>query len=97
MNLNTPTIKQFEFFIRTKDEFTKKLDRVQFAKDVAEDENSAGEKYGLALFQFMLDKMLESKDDEIRVDLPRHLMFLGYKRTVEALISCFIDAKTSNG
>lgn len=96
MNLDTLTVKQFEFVLKTKDEFTKKMDRVQFAKDVAEDENSAGQKYGHALFQFMLDKMLKSEDDEIRVDLPRHLMFLGYKRTVEALIHCYMDAKSSN-
>lgn len=78
-----PTPKQINFLVEAGKEFSQSIDLSDF-KDA--------ETLPDRMFSFVCDKILKSEDNEIKIELPRFLMFRGYSEFISVSTKASIMA-----
>lgn len=81
-----PTPKQINFLVEAGKEFSQSIDLSDF-KDLKDAETLPDR-----MFSFVCDKILKSEDNEIKIELPRFLMFRGYSEFISVSTKASIMA-----
>jgi hypothetical protein len=87
-NLKVPTSKQFRFIMDESENFAStvdisKINSIGLKGSFTSDEKKFLENTVDDNFKYLMDKMLNSTDDEIRVELPRLLMAMGFREFID--------------
>lgn len=88
-NYSAPNTKQFKFMFETCGTWVEANQPLvaKLAEEVANKDRDMTLINSMlaSQFEYLLAEMLKSSDDEIRVDLPRHLMYVGFHKFVEVI------------
>lgn len=85
---SVPSPAMAKFYLNKSFEFAQTIDQEKVKsmlnRKISDEEKAWIEETELKRFTFICDEMLKSTDDEIRVELPRFLMYRGLKELDEA-------------
>lgn len=99
-NYSAPNTKQFKFMFETCGAWTEANQPLvaKLKEEVANKDRDMTLFNSMlaSQFEYLLAEMLKSSDDEIRVDLPRHLMFGGFSKFVDIITNTDLLHKLAN-